>query len=422
MMVRNALFVLLFPVVLLAAGAAMLASPPSVPLGLDAALPTLPYVLGIGVVVLGGWFKSPRVVLMAALICGTYWAISAFVPDLERAGSRGPELAVLYGAVAVFFPINAALIVVKRDCGMVSRGVFSRVLLMGVEAASVLVIWDAGLQPRAWADEVIHVRLFDKFFDYWSLLPQPALVLFALVCLGLLVRAAWSGGAIDGGLFGAVAASGLALHGAGQGNFPAIMFSLACLALLTGVVQESYRLAFIDELTNLPGRRALRHDLQACSGRYTVAMLDVDHFKNFNDTYGHDVGDQVLKLVASRMMKVTGGGRAFRYGGEEFTVLFPRKSAQDVLVHLDRLRQSIAKVSFQLRDEDRPKVKPSGVKAKQMGKQKAKARAVAEGLVGVTISIGAAEHHPGQDSDEALRAADQALYRAKDGGRNRVAV
>jgi len=422
MIARNALFVLLFPVALLAAGAALLASPPAVPFSLGAALPALPYVLGLGVVVLGVWFKSPRVVLMAALVAGAHWAIGTFVPELESAGQRGPELMVLYGAVAVLFPLNAALIAAKRDRGMASRGVIGRVLLMALQGLAVLVIWDAGQVPRAWADEVLHARLFDKFFDYWSLLPQPALLLFALVCLSLLVRAAWSGGAIDGGLFGAVAASGLALHGAGQGHLPAIMFSLACLGLLASVVQESYRLAFIDELTGLPGRRALMHDLQACGGRFAVAMLDVDHFKKFNDTYGHDVGDQVLKLVASRMMKVTGGGRAFRYGGEEFTVLFPRKSAEESLYHLDKLRQAIAAASFRLRDEDRPEEKPAGVKAKQTAKQKAQARAQAAGIVSVTISIGAAERAPGQDPSEALKAADQALYRAKDGGRNRVSV
>ncbi|MEI8597157.1 GGDEF domain-containing protein [Vibrio sp. M60_M31a] len=57
-------------------------------------------------------------------------------------------------------------------------------------------------------------------------------------------------------------------------------------------------------------------------GKYTIAMLDVDHFKNFNDTYGHDTGDNVLKLVATLLMKTRGGAKAYRFGGEEFTILF----------------------------------------------------------------------------------------------------
>jgi diguanylate cyclase (GGDEF)-like protein len=304
---------------------------------------------------------------------------------------------------------------------MASRGVLVRVLFFAVQVALLMVVWDAGTSAHTWADEMLHARLFDKVFDYWSLLPQPAIGLFAVTTLALLVRAAWTGGAIDGGLFGALAASALALHGAGQGAVPAIMFTLALLALLTAVVQESYRLAFIDELTGLPGRRALMHDLQAMNGRYTVAMLDVDHFKKFNDTYGHDVGDQVLKMVASRMMRVTGGGRAFRYGGEEFTVLFPRKNVATAAVHLDRLREAIAQSSFRLRDDQRPEEKPVGVKAKLEAKKKS-GKGRDDGIVSVTISIGAHEREPDEPFDAALKASDQALYRAKDGGRNRVAV
>lgn len=425
MAIRNALFVLMLPALLIAAGVGFFTTQPKLPLSLGAALPAVPYILGVAVMVLGAWFKCPRVTLMAALVMGAHAAVAQFVPDIEVAGQQGPQLMVLYAAVAVLFPINAVLIATKRERGLVSKGVMVRTLFFAVQVALLLVIWDAGTGARAWADEILHTRVIDKFFDYWSLLPQPAIGLFTLACVGLVVRAAWTGGAIDGGLFGAVAASALALHSAGQGQLPAIMFTLALLALLAAVVQESYRLAFIDELTGLPGRRALMHDLQAMSGTYTVAMLDVDHFKKFNDTYGHDVGDQVLKMVASRMMQVTGGGRAFRYGGEEFTVLFPRKDVGAAVAHLDKLRIAIADSSFRLRDDQRPKEKPVGVNAKQAAKKQAKAKAskvMDNALVSVTISIGASAHIEGENGDGALKAADQALYRAKDGGRNRVSL
>lgn len=418
---RNALFVLLLPGLVLMTGLALYASRPTVPLSLGAALPAIPYLLGLGVVVLAAWFKCPRAVLMAVLVMGTHGATAYFVPDLESAGKRGSELMVLYAAVAVLFPVNAALVSLKRDRGMFSKGVLVRVLFLIVQVALLVVVWDAGIAAHAWADEVLHARLFEKGYDYWSLLPQMAIGLFAIVSMGLLARAAWSGGAIDGGLFGAVAASALALHAVGQGAVPALLFSLALLALLAAVVQESYRLAFIDELTGLPGRRALMHELQSMGELYTVAMLDVDHFKKFNDTYGHDVGDQVLKMVAARMMRVTGGGRAFRYGGEEFTVVFARKDADAALMHLERLRETIAESSFRLREDQRPKEKPVGVKAKEAAQKRAQNRS-ADGMVSVTISIGAHTRSEGETLDEALKAADQALYRAKDGGRNRVAV
>ena len=127
-------------------------------------------------------------------------------------------------------------------------------------------------------------------------------------------------------------------------------------------------------------------------------------------------------MVASRMIGVTGGGRAYRYGGEEFTVLFPRKEADAALLHLEKLRVAIAESSFRLRDDQRPKEKPVGVKAKQAAKKKAQAKQVDDGTVSVTISIGAHTRGEAETPDQALKAADLALYRAKDGGRNRVAI
>jgi diguanylate cyclase (GGDEF)-like protein len=140
-------------------------------------------------------------------------------------------------------------------------------------------------------------------------------------------------------------------------------------------------------------------------------MVDVDHFKQFNDRYGHDVGDQVLRMVASKLDRVSGGGKAFRYGGEEFAVVFPGQSAKDVMPHLDSLRREVQASCFVLRGADRPKKKPDTPKA-QSGPRKA---------VLVTVSIGVAEREePKRKPDQVIKAADQALYRAKDAGRNRV--
>ena len=84
-------------------------------------------------------------------------------------------------------------------------------------------------------------------------------------------------------------------------------------------------------------------------------MADVDHFKNFNDTHGHDIGDQVLKLVAARLAEVEGGGRAFRYGGEEFCVIFDGRTAAQALPHLEAIRASIEDYQMAIRSEERPR-------------------------------------------------------------------
>ncbi len=150
-----------------------------------------------------------------------------------------------------------------------------------------------------------------------------------------------------------------------------------------------------------------------------MAMIDVDHFKKFNDTHGHDIGDQVLKLVAARLAQVEGGGIAYRYGGEEFSVLFPDRPIEQALPALEKLRASIESYRMNVRSDDRPKDLQEG--SQRRGANDAgSTSATTEKVLSVTVSIGASEREPGQNPSETLRVADKALYRAKEGGRNRV--
>ena len=143
-------------------------------------------------------------------------------------------------------------------------------------------------------------------------------------------------------------------------------------------------------------------------------MIDVDHFKKFNDTYGHDLGDQVLKLVAAHIDRVGGGGRAYRYGGEEFTILFPGKEADEAIPYLEALREEIEAYRIALRGADRPR-KAKGAKRQRGGWR-------GRDAASVTISIGVAQRNDRLATPLAvIEAADRALYRAKDQGRNRVA-
>ena len=192
-----------------------------------------------------------------------------------------------------------------------------------------------------------------------------------------------------------------------------IMCSQVMLMIAAAVSHEAYQMAFRDELTGLPGRRALNERMQRLGRNYVIAMTDVDHFKKFNDTHGHDVGDQVLRLVASRLSKVTGGGRAYRYGGEEFALVFAGKTAEECLPHLESVREMIANYAIQLRDQNsRPQDDSTGRQRRGGG---------ANTTVSVTISIGVAERQvEHRNPDEVLKSADQALYSAKGAGRNCV--
>ncbi|RMM46763.1 diguanylate cyclase (GGDEF) domain-containing protein [Pseudomonas corrugata] len=191
-----------------------------------------------------------------------------------------------------------------------------------------------------------------------------------------------------------------------------IMCSQVMLMIAAAVAHEAYQMAFRDELTGLPGRRALNERMQRLGRNYVLAMSDVDHFKKFNDTHGHDVGDQVLRLVASKLSKIGGGGRAYRYGGEEFALVFAGKTIDECMPHLEVIRQSIETYAIQLRNPD------SRPQDDQQGRQRRSGAGASS--VSVTVSIGVAERLEQRTPEEVLKSADQALYNAKGAGRNCV--
>jgi len=183
----------------------------------------------------------------------------------------------------------------------------------------------------------------------------------------------------------------------------------AGLAFGYAVVQESWSMAYLDELTGLPGRRALEEQLRQLGKRYAIAMVDVDHFKHFNDRYGHDVGDQVLRFVASRLLQPALAGKPFRYGGEEFCLLYAGRTLVEVRDELERLRADIESCRFDLRRRERRGDGTDPIADADM--------------LSITVSIGAAERSDGRDEPwTVLKAADQALYDAKHAGRNRVSL
>jgi diguanylate cyclase (GGDEF)-like protein len=136
-------------------------------------------------------------------------------------------------------------------------------------------------------------------------------------------------------------------------------------------------------------------------------MLDIDHFKRFNDRYGHDAGDQVLRMAAALFGNVAAGGKAFRYGGEEFTILFSGKRVEETIAPLEAVRRRVGENRFQLRKKERRHGSSEHAKGSQ--------------YVSVHVSIGVAGRSEQNASpQEVIQAADRALYRAKKQGRNRL--
>jgi len=213
--------------------------------------------------------------------------------------------------------------------------------------------------------------------------------------------------AVESSLLWSVVGAFIAISLASASHLEGVYFAAGGLALIVALIETSYAMAYLDELTQLPSRRALNEALMKLGDSYSIAMLDVDHFKKFNDSYGHESGDQALRLVASRLSHITGGGKAYRYGGEEFAVVFPNKASEEVFVYLDRMRRVIEQSVFTVRGKDRRR---KGASAVGRGTKK---------QTSVTVSIGLASTNGDHLAPaEVLRMADQALYKAKAKGRN----
>jgi diguanylate cyclase (GGDEF)-like protein len=235
---------------------------------------------------------------------------------------------------------------------------------------------------------------------------QPALIAFLSAACILIVLLIKRYRAVESSLLWALIPSFIAMRLAQEG-VAGVYLAAGGLAVIVAVIENSYSMAYLDELTQLPSRRALNEALMKLPDTYTVAMFDVDHFKKFNDTFGHESGDQALQMVASRLARIAGGGKAYRYGGEEFTIVFPGKAMDEVFVYLERMRKLIEQSVFTVRGKDR-----RGGRGIRRG---------AKRQTRVTVSVGVASTSGDQFTPaEVMRIADQALYKAKGRGRNCV--
>ena len=357
-----------------------------------------------------GWrFQRGRLLLALAGLAladrAMLWLVS---PDSD-APFAGP---VTVRAVAILLLASLAVLGFVSERGVLTDVGSRRLAVLAGEVALLLVVTLLAAVYPASTARAFDLALLPPPMLSWLPLGQPA-SLVALVAIAALVgRTLWRPDAESRGFLWAAIGSVIALSAGPAGGRATLYLASAGLVLVVATVESAYALAYQDELTGLPARRALNDALLRVGGTYTVAMVDVDHFKKFNDTHGHDVGDQVLRMVAGRLARVDGGGRAFRYGGEEFAVLFPGKSAAESAPHLETLRAAVAGASFTQRGPDRPRRKPTAPRARGAGGRK----------LAVTVSIGAAQARGAALPENVVKAADKALYRAKEGGRNRVVV
>jgi len=395
------LFSKLVPEVLILVAATLLVTMPSLRGTANGLATVFPFTVAAAALLLGWRFNRSRLVFAIALLALTEY--------LLLKGVEAPRDRFYYQAMTFLLPINLALVALLPERGTLTPAGLVRWVLLGVQ---VLVVVFVAQSFSTKALGFLTTRLLPARWTAWTPVNQPSIVAF--LAIGALLFMAWlrEPQSPVRGYFYALIAVFAALSWPAAGAGQEIWLATAGLILVIAVIEASYMMAYRDGLTELPGRRALNEALPRLSGQFTVAMVDVDHFKRFNDTYGHDAGDHVLRLVAARLAQSPGGGTAYRYGGEEFALVFPGKGQDECLPHLEELREIVETSRFTMRRRFRPRVKPKNDKG----------RKTRPGIT-ITVSIGVAErNHRNTSPDQVVQAADKALYRAKEAGRNRVST
>lgn len=392
----------LIPEAAILLAALMLLTVPALAGTASALVTVFPFTVVAAALLLGWRFNRSRLVFAMALL-----GLAEYV--LLR-GADTTQDRLFFHATTFLLPINLALVALLPERGTITAAGLVRWVLLAVQIVTVVFLAQAFSQKTL---AFLTVRFVPVRFTSWTPLSQPTIIAF--IAIAALLVMAWMREPQSPvrGYFYALMAVFAALSWPAAGPGQELWLATAGLVLVVAVIEASYLMAYRDGLTELPGRRALNEALPRLSGQFTVAMVDVDHFKRFNDTYGHDAGDHVLRLVAARLAQATGGGTAYRYGGEEFALVFPGKGQDECLPHLEELRETVETSRFTMRRRFRPRVaKPRADKGKKSRQ-----------AIVITVSIGVAErNHRHATPDQVVQAADKALYRAKEAGRNRVST
>jgi diguanylate cyclase (GGDEF)-like protein len=372
--------------------------------------------------VLAWRFHSSRVFSAIIVMLFAQQALRLFSDGSIHMSAHGQAV---FELSSFLVPINLALLAFIRERGFTVHAIATRLVLLGVQSVFVAVM----CRPEyAYAlQKLFHSATLKYAWLPHTELPQVTLLVGGVVIILLLIRALLWPKPIDAGFVWALISFVVAFHSGSTGIAATVYATGAAVIFMVSIVETSYAMAYHDELTGLPSRRAFHDAILQVRSSYTIAMVDIDHFKSVNDTYGHDTGDDVLCMVASKLSQVTGGGQVYRVGGEEFCILFPGCSAQEVLPDLENLRALIESSPFRLRGADR-RGRARGTDRRSVSRSKRPSgrrvrsvRLAGSTALRITVSIGVAQQdeknvHP----NDVIKTADQALYRAKKSGRNRV--
>jgi GGDEF domain-containing protein len=371
-----------------------------------------PYIVFTAAITLSLIYGRLRILMTLLILATAYWSYTTLLSSVGQSWSKF-TIEMVFNAVTILGPLNIVLFAFWQEKGSLVTDLPTKLMTLGAQIFAIWLICEYQHQPTLY---FLTQMVWPALHPDWVNMSPIGFYSFFFSMLAMLGLLFWQPSTINVTLFSALIILFIVSQQILIPGYLSVFMFLAGALLVGAIVHETFNMAFKDDLTGLPGRRALNEQLAKLGRNYTIAMMDVDHFKKFNDTYGHDIGDQVLKMVAAKIRRVTGGGKAYRYGGEEFTVLFSNRDVQYTLPHLEIVREEIANYAMKIRDDNRPEDDKSG-------KGRRGTKKTDPSTVSVTISIGVAQKEGANKTPEqVVKAADDALYRAKHGGRNKVST
>lgn len=352
-----------------------------------------------------GWYlSSTRLILSLVALVLADRGVLLFSPtdsDPESSGS------VFFSAAALLLPLNLmAFSLIKEETMTTWRSILPASLLL-LQPSLVFWLSQPGQDSLA---QSLQQPLLPIVSAGWMPIPQLALLAYfgALLLIG--VRFILRRHLLDNGTVWTLIASFVAFQGVQHSWSPTSFFSTAGLILFMTLVQAFHRQTYCDDLTGVPGKLAYDEAVAGLGKQYVLAVVGIDQLKHYGNQRGKSVSDQVLRVVAMKIAASAGAGKVYRLAGEEFVILFSRKTATATLVDLGAVRKSVEETDLWVTRRNRVR-EGGGVTGEKSSDER----------LPVTVSIGLAEAGDAKSSLALVtKAAYRALYEAKGDGGNRV--
>ena len=367
--------------------------------------------------VVGLYLNQSRIFLSALLFLGAYFL--NLHPTVFH--EMGLDQISLKQILSFVMPLSLLLFFsVKESRFWNSRSLLRVVLAVLPTVTMVMWLW---LDPKTFH----YVASFEvlPFNTSAKLPPQLALIGFGVYVVATMVSEdnrvvffRWALGFCLLNLVLSQYASFLQGSKLNSSTYALVSFGVVTVVLLSSLLTMLWERVYLDELTGVPNRRALDERMERLDQEYSLLVIDVDHFKKFNDTYGHLEGDNVLRHIA-RTLSYASSGAVYRFGGEEFCIVLPKLDCLEAADVAEDLRVAVEEGRFVVRKTQRK----SGAWNLRGPWSRGQLSEFGEQAVAVTVSIGVASPVLGRRLKyDVFKAADQALYRAKEKGRNCVEV